>query len=153
MTDPEKYDPKSSVTIELSNLCKEISSFAYNATEEEKRALLASLKEAQVVEMLETWRDADRREAPRKPCSLTIYYTVEDEVSSGTMKNISVGGAFIETFEPLDLGQEITMTFWPAGQDEPIEMTGEIARADSDGIGVRFKTPPTEALKKMIEAL
>ena len=153
MTDGAKYDPESSVTTELNNLGKEISSFAYNATEKEKRALLGSLRDAQVVDILDNWRNADRRETPRKPCSLTVYYTIQEQVSSGVMKNISAGGAFIETLEPLDVGEDVTVTFWPVNQDEPIEMRGEIARTDSNGIGVKFTTPPSEALEKMIESL
>jgi hypothetical protein len=153
MADSAKYNPKSSMTAELNRLAQEISAFAYNATEEQKEALLPLLKSGKIREVLKTWQQAEIRKAPRKPCALTIYYTVEDQVLEGTMQDISTGGVFMDSFAPVHVGQEIRMTFWPANHEEPMEIDGEIAHIASEGVGIKFKTPPTKQLKALIKSL
>ena len=153
MTDSAKYDPDSTVTAELNEFAKDISGFAYNATEEQKKALLQLLKNENILNLLENWRHTDLRKAPRKPCSLTTYYAVGDQLLTGTVKNVSQGGVFIETPEPLSVGQEITMSFWVANQEEPIEIMGIVIWTDSRGGGVRFASSPTEELLELIESL
>jgi Tfp pilus assembly protein PilZ len=149
MTDFAKHKSESTATAQLNKYAKDISLFAHNATEEQKEVLLRFLNDAQFVEVLQSWRHTDRRKAPRKPCSLTVHYAIEDQVMTQIIKNISTGGAFIETFAPLSVGQEITMTIW----EEPIETTGKIVWTGPRGVGVEFTSPPSEALKKMIESL
>ncbi len=153
MGDSKKYNLESRATVELNKFAQEIAAFAFNATEEQKRALLPLLKDTNILELLEVWRKTDRRSAPRKPCSLSMYYTVEDTVLMGVMKNISTSGVFIETIAPVHVGQEIRMTFWPANQEEPMEAKGEVVRTAAEGVGVKFATPPSDDLKKMIESL
>ncbi len=149
----KKYDSESKVTAELNKLAQEIIAFAYNATEEQKNALLPLLKDAKILGLLGAWRRTDRRKSPRKPCSLTMYYTVEDKVLKGTIQDISAGGVFMDSFAPVRIGQEIVMTFWPANHEEPMEVSGEIVRIAPQGIGVKFTSPPGEDLKKMIDSL
>jgi len=153
MTDSAEYDSESGVTVELNTFAKEISGFAYNATEKEKKELLALLKTAQILKLLESWRNTDRRRAPRKPCSLAMYFGIEDRVLKGLIKNVSITGVFIETSELLSVGKEITMTLWPANQEEPIETKGEIVWSGPKGVGVRFSSRPGEGLETLIESL
>jgi len=153
MTDAPKDDARSSVTDHLRRLAREIDTFAYNATEEQKEALLRLLRDAQILEVLESWGHTDRRQAPRKPCSLTVHYAIEDQVLTEIIKNISPGGAFIETFAPLRVGQEVTMTIWPFNEELPIESGGEIVWTGSKGVGVKFTSPPSKQLKALIESL
>ena len=153
MSDSAKYDSESDVTVELNALAKEISSFAYNATEEQKKDLLELLQNPQILELMEAWRNTDRRRAPRKPCSLAMYFGIEDRVLKGLIKNVSTTGVFIETSELLSIGKEITMTLWPANQEEPIETKGEIVWSGPKGVGVRFSSRPGKGLESLIESL
>ena len=153
MTDSTEYNSESGVTVELNKLVREIAAFAYNATEAQKKALLPLLKDPKIRELLKIGRQTDRRAHPRRPCSVYMYYTVEDTVLTGVMKNISAGGVFIKTITPAHVGQEIKMTFWPGDQETPMEAIGEIVRTAEDGLGVKFRTPPSEELKNMIESL
>ena len=153
MTDSTRYDSESDMTLELNALAKEISRFAYNATEEQKRDLLELLRNPQILELMEAWRNTDRRTAPRKPCSLAMYFGIEDRIIKGLIKNVSITGVFIETSELLSIGKEITMTLWPANQEDPIEAKGEIVWSGPKGVGVRFSTPPDKNLEALIDSL
>ena len=152
MTDSTKYDHESRVTVELKKLVQDIVIFVSNATEEQKEALLQLLKDANISGLFQSWRKTDQRKAPRKECSLTMYYTAEDHILTGTLKNISTCGLFIETITSARVGQKITMTFWPANQQEPIEAKGEIVRMAPGGIGVKFMTASKD-LEEVLAAL
>jgi len=64
-------------------------------------------------------------------------------------QNISTGGIFIETNEPLPVGSEVEMRFQPPGGDDVLELTGKVMwinpyRPDSEdnlnpGMGIQFE--------------
>ena len=153
MTDPAKYDRQSTATAQLNKLAKDISVFSYNATEEQKEALLRLLHQGQILELLAAWQKTDRRSQPRKPCSLTVQFAVEEQVLTEVIKNASTGGMLMQTFAPLRPGQEIPMTIWPSNLKEPVEATVEIVWTGEEGVGVQFVTPISEEIEKVIESL
>ncbi len=153
MTDQGKPDPGSSVTGQLKKFIERISAFSRSATEAQKEALLRLLNNAQILEVLERWQDTDRRKSPRKPCSLTVHYPIENQVLIEIIRNISKGGVFIETFAPLWVGQEITMTIWPTAHARTIETAGEVVWTGPEGVGVKFISPPSKDLEALIESL
>ncbi len=69
--------------------------------------------------------------------------------------NISKGGIFIETTEPLPVGTDVEMRFQPPGMDEVLEITGTVVwvnpyRKDSGenpnpGMGIQFGALSDEA--------
>ena len=152
MTDSTKCAPESSTVTQLNKFARDISTFSHNATEEEREALLRLLSDGQVLELLEPWRSSDRRSGPRRPCFLTVQFAVGEQVLAEIVKNASTTGVLMHTFAPLSVGQEITMTIWPANLKEPVEATGEIVWTGKDGVGVRFKTPPNKNLEDVIES-
>ena len=58
------------------------------------------------------------------------------EAAMGVARNVSVGGAFIETDLHLLPGEFITMTFELLGQ--PFKLQAEVVRVIETGFGVRF---------------
>jgi Tfp pilus assembly protein PilZ len=46
---------------------------------------------------------------------------------------------FIETREPLSIGQYVTLTFKLPNSVEHIKVNGEIVRVSSKGLGVKFR--------------
>jgi len=153
MTDSPKYEPESSTTDQLKKFAKDITTFAYNATEEQRETILRLLNEGQILELLEAWRKTDRRRAARKPCSMTVQFGIEEEILTEMIRDASTEGVFIESFAPLRIGQEIKMTIWPDNEEESVEITGEIIWAGSKGVGVKFTKPPSEELGRVIESL
>jgi Tfp pilus assembly protein PilZ len=106
--------------------------------EEQQLALLERLKEITSVEIPERTVDLDERETPRVPCNIDIDYTTQDQKYTNTILDISPAGVFIETDDPPEIGQKITLIFsFPASEDH-IEITGEIVWRSSQGIGVKF---------------
>lgn len=144
MTDPGQQSDESSITVEVKKLLKDISMYIDDASEQQKRRVLAALQDL---------REAERREHPRKPCSLPVTYTTQDMLSSDTIRDISSGGAFIETSEPLSVGHQITLWFSLPDREEPVLITGEVVWTPRKGIGVKFTSPLTEDLKEMIEGI
>ena len=153
MTDPPKSKSESSTTAQLKKFAKDITTFAYNATEEQRQTILRLLNQGQILELLEAWRGTDRRRVPRRPCTMTVQFGIEKEVLTEIIRDASTEGVFIESFAPLRVGQEITMTIWLVNEERSVEITGEVIWAGSKGVGVRFTTPPSEELRGVIESL
>ena len=58
------------------------------------------------------------------------------EAAMGVARNVSVGGAFIETDLRLMAGERMTITFALRGQ--PFKVQAEVMRVLKTGFGVRF---------------
>ena len=84
------------------------------------------------------WEDEEKRVHPRVSCAIPVDYATQDQAYRDIIRNISVGGAFIESCD-LHLGPEITMVFSILDQEQPIKITGEVAWIGHRGIGVKFK--------------
>ncbi len=68
-------------------------------------------------------------------------------------QNISEGGIFIETREPLPVGTTVEMRFQPPGTEDPVEVKGKVVwinpfRPDDDnpnpGMGIQFSAVTDE---------
>ena len=106
--------------------------------EEQQLALLERLKEMTSVEIPERTVDLDEREIPRVPCNIDIDYTTRDRSYTNTILDISPAGVFIETDDPPEIGQNITLIFSFLASEGHFEITGEIVWRSSQGIGVKF---------------
>jgi len=84
------------------------------------------------------WNMEEKRVHPRIPCLLLLDYATHDCVYRDFMKDISVGGAFIES-RKLPTGPEITLVFSFFEDDNPFKIRGEVAWISEGGIGVKFK--------------
>jgi hypothetical protein len=82
----------------------------------------------------------EKRRDVRHSCSQITEIFVEGRGYFGCIKNESRGGVFIETKGPFIPGQSILLKYLtPAGLGQ--EKTGTIVKADTEGIGVRYKWP------------
>ncbi|MGD2272678.1 MAG: PilZ domain-containing protein [Desulfobacterales bacterium] len=105
---------------------------------EEQLALLVHLKELSSDELPEKTITLDERLSPRKPCKLTVDYQSQDNAHTEHILDISTGGVFIETTEPIDVGQEIKLTFAFPDSPDALKVSGEIVWRNPKGIGVKF---------------
>jgi len=135
MKDPTRQSQTSPVKARLTVLLREISEYVDDASEEERQRILSSLEEL--------W-ERNRRQHPRKPCSIPVTCTTGDRVIQDFVKNISAGGAFIETAVAFSPGEHITLMFSTAEQEEPIKISGGIVWRAPEGIGVKFTTASKE---------
>jgi len=81
-----------------------------------------------------------RRMHSRKPCEIAVNYGTRFHAFEDVIKNISLGGVYIETRMPLPIDQGISMNFRLPKSDKLFHASGEIIWADLQGIGVKFRS-------------
>lgn len=92
-------------------------------------------------------KEKERRLSDRLPVQLRVdYQSAQSFISEYTM-NISKGGMFISTRNPLAVGTEIELKFHIPGREVPFTIEGEVAWVTPydrksnliPGMGIRFK--------------
>lgn len=96
--------------------------------------------------------DRERRKHPRKPCRLPVDGLSGDSLFKGFVKNISLGGVFMETPVAFALDEEIVLRLAPPQSEEQIKVVGKIVWKDPDGVGVAFMDVP-KRMAVMIDSL
>lgn len=82
---------------------------------------------------------SERRKFPRKPCLISVECGIQDSVFSSQIRNISYNGVYIETQEPFDVGQVITLrVLAPYKLKNVKQLSGKIVRTEPNGIAVSF---------------
>ncbi len=98
-----------------------------------------------------------RRDSVRLPLKLWTEGLVDGRLDFHNCSNLSVGGIFIESAEPYDVGKTVQIEFNLPGVYDPIKVTGKVvSRIDevhADGVrGNGFKfTDLSEADRHLIE--
>ena len=144
MIDSDQYLDEASVTTRLKELARGVSTLIDTAPLEQKIRLLR---------LLEELHRGDRREYPRKPCSMRVTYTTQDLLGRDSVKDISVGGVHIDTKVPFPIGQQITLMLSPPDVAEEISIPGEVVWGPGQGIGVSFTQPLSKELRATIDSL
>ena len=80
----------------------------------------------------------DKRRHDRKDCLMITDFVTKDRLHKNFVKDISEGGAFIETHQNFDVGDKIVQSFSMFDEQILFKFTGEIVRIDKEGIGVKF---------------
>ena len=80
----------------------------------------------------------ERRLFPRIPCFLLVDYAMQGCGYRAFIRNISVEGAFIESFGPVPHGRDISLVISILDHQHPVKITGEIVRIREEGIAVKF---------------
>lgn len=93
----------------------------------------------------------DRRRHPRKPCFIPVTWVTSKSVFMNFIRNISAGGAFIETNAPCLPGEEVAIMFSFRDQEEPVTTTGEVMWRGPQGVGVKFTTASAD-FGRMVES-
>ncbi len=101
----------------------------------------------------------EKRQSPRVTYKAEVSYGSEDNFYLGFTGNISEGGLFISTNNPMEVGSKIKVKLTLPGIDQPVELDAEVRWVrDIDvsdeglppGMGVRFLNIP-EDIKKAIQ--
>ena len=83
----------------------------------------------------------DKRRYPRKPYMKSIEYVTEDGTGRDVLKDISMGGIFLEVAEfkkHFYVGQQILVNIPDPNRMNTLKVNGEISRICFDGVGVKF---------------
>ena len=117
--------------------------------------LIKKMDESQLMSLLEYAEELQgkkKRVHDRISCMITADCLCQGRASNNYVKDISFGGVFIETTQPFELGQEITMTLSFSHHVKPFKLTGEIVRTDPRGVGVEFKAL-TQVQQEMLQGM
>lgn len=98
--------------------------------------------------LLEAGRIQDEKRKPSKEkrrykrfkCSVTTEFDAKYRRHKGVIRDISLGGIFIENIQPLPVGQEICLTLFSQSLQRAIRIAGIIVRSNPKGMGVQFST-------------
>ncbi|MFY9944185.1 MAG: PilZ domain-containing protein [Desulfobacterales bacterium] len=82
----------------------------------------------------------DLRRFPRFNCMVAVDYDINDWSCQNFVRNISLGGAYIETQDPITLGEIIQMNFSSANLRNHLSVSGKVVRRDANGFGVQFES-------------
>ena len=95
-------------------------------------------KQRQLLDWLSKWDLRGKRKHSRKSCLISVDYSTPERFYREFVQDISAGGLYIETREPLSKGEGISLTFSVPDSQVPIRVTGEIVRTEESGIAVEF---------------
>jgi Tfp pilus assembly protein PilZ len=81
------------------------------------------------------------REYPRIKCYLLVDFASKGKIYRSCIRDMSASGAFIETSELFEIGQEVALCFSISESNEslPFKIKGKVSRIYPDGIGVEYK--------------
>ena len=88
--------------------------------------------------LLNNWQERDQRRHSRISCSMITEYRVSKRSYKDTIKNISLGGAFIESANRFRVGLEINQHFFYPNFEIPIRSSSKIVWTAAAGFGVKF---------------
>ena len=89
--------------------------------------------------LLNDWQNKNQRKHPRTPCSIITEYMVDDQAHKDFIRNISLGGAFIESRHALPPNLVISQSFFFPNFEIPIRSNSKIVWTAPNGFGVQFE--------------
>ena len=107
--------------------------------------------------MAKTPEYIENRKGTRKPVALKISYETMDQFFIDYASNISIGGVFIRSSQPLPVGTRLKVKFNLPNLEDIIETTGIIVHLirtgdDTHGMGLYFDDLDVDS-KKLIDKL
>jgi hypothetical protein len=115
------------------------------AVENQLARLVSELPEEEMLILEDTFeirnRVHDKRRYPRKPYLKSIEYVTENGTGRDILKDISMGGVFLEVAEfnkSFYVGQQILVNIPDPEMMNTLRVNGRICRICYDGVGVRF---------------
>jgi CheY-like chemotaxis protein len=102
--------------------------------------LMALLLESGRLTDERTSRHPDQRAYQRANCLVAVDYDLSDWSYQCFLRDISLGGAYIETAQQIQPGQKIILTLSAPGTERNCAISGRVVRRDDKGIGVQFES-------------
>lgn len=104
--------------------------------------LINGLSESDLIEFMNRYDEkqfAMLREFPRVPCNLTLDLAAEGRAINCFATDISAGGMFVESCEPLGVGQPVSICFSVADDQLALKIKGRVIRIEHDGVGIQYE--------------
>ncbi len=81
----------------------------------------------------------NQRQFDRYDCLVGVDYDISDWTYQCNLRDISEGGAYIETEQPITVGQRLIVSLHSPVLEQTCAINGTVVRRDPQGIGVRFE--------------
>jgi Tfp pilus assembly protein PilZ len=100
-------------------------------------------------------KDKNKRRYTRKPLKIEArYQDKEGTVLKGVVRNISIGGVYIETPRPLERGENLQLTLDAVEVGRVIDVEGTVVRYEPEkGMGIEFTDQNNKDIKKLISTM
>jgi hypothetical protein len=97
----------------------------------------------------------EKRRYSRKPLRIEArYQDTNGKVLKGVVRNISIGGVYIETARPLERGELIKLSLDAKDVGKLIYVEGRVVRYMADrGMGIEFLDKENRDIKKLLSAM
>jgi CheY-like chemotaxis protein len=95
---------------------------------------------------------ANSRAYERHDLVLALDYDIKNNIHHCTLRDISLGGAYIETDQPLDPTQNIRITLTSHAMKSSCSVDATVVRTDSKGTGIQF-LPENPFQRQMIQSI
>ncbi len=105
-----------------------------------------------LIGVLEDSSLGERREHPRKRYFTAVDYATESRSFKDFVRDVALGGLFIETHETFEVGQELSLILPLPDSLKPLKIACRVARCTPEGIGVQFNLETAEQ-RLIIEGL
>lgn len=79
------------------------------------------------------------RQHSRYDCLVGVEYRIDDVNYHCYMRDLSEGGAYLETDQPVQLDQRLVLTLFSPMLEQSCAIKGIVVRRDKKGLGVRFE--------------
>jgi hypothetical protein len=99
---------------------------------------LSAEEQQMLSELLNDVQKREQRRHPRTPCSIITEYIFDDQAYKGTIKDISLGGAFILSRQVFPVDRKISQSFFFPNFEIPIRSESKIIWGNAKGFGVQF---------------
>lgn len=81
----------------------------------------------------------DLRQHPRFECLIAVDFDLSDWSYKSFVRDLSLGGAYIETDQPISIGQEVFITVNTKNPKACCTIAGKVCRRDERGAGIKFE--------------
>ena len=86
-------------------------------------------------------RIPNNRQYPRRSAFIIAEYKLKEGTYRDFIKNISADGLFVRTWRKFVAGESIVLKFPLFQFENTIQVSGKVARSNSDGFAVTFNEP------------
>jgi CheY-like chemotaxis protein len=80
----------------------------------------------------------NQRAHDRFDCLVAVDYDTNDWTYQSLLRDISLGGAYVETTKPMTKGQRIILTLSTHRRESTCTVKGMVVRTDARGVGIQF---------------
>lgn len=89
----------------------------------------------------------EKRRFQRTDCLTPVSFQVKGHHFEDTLRNISPGGGYLQTFRAFSVGEEISLELPP--QDHGEKVVGDVVWVGPEGIGLKFRIPDQALMQKL----